>query len=234
MARSPFQGTFQPNYRPTVVTAPDAIVYINGEADIIGCASCKRKFDFSKYITQIQVDLSVDSVPGSANVTMSVPRHVVDDFYFDGVPLISPMMEIEIFAKGYYLLEGLPQYYPIFWGIVTEVSDNYSSGEHTVTIACADILKWWEICRMNINPAFTAPAGQAGKSIFGNVFFGTNPYDAIYTLAQMAFGDVIVGTGSLVSLIKESAQRQTFNTVLSDIIQYWASRFTRIRSNLLL
>ena len=234
MARSPFQGTFQPNFRPTVVTAPDAIVYINGEVDIIGCASCKRKFDFSKYITNIQTDLNVDSVPGSASVTMSIPRHVVDDFYFDGVPLISPMMEIEIFAKGYYLLEGLPQYYPIFWGLVTEVSESYSTGAHTVTIQCADILKWWEICRMNINPAFTAPSGQAGRSIFGNVFFGTNPYDAIYTLAQMAFGDVIVGTGSLVSLIKEAPQKQTFNTVLSDIMQYWASRFTRIRSNLLL
>lgn len=234
MARSPYQGTFQPNYRPTVVTAPDAIVYINGEVDIIGCPSCKKRFDFGKYITQIQVDLSLDSVPGSANITMSVPRHVVDDFYFDGVPLITPMMEVEIFAKGYYLLEGLPQFYPIFWGLITEVSDSYSGGEHTVTLHCADILKWWEICRMNVNPAFTAPTGQAGRSIFGNVFFGTNPYDTIFTLANMAFGDVIVGTGSLVSLYKESGQKSTFNTVLGDIMQYWASRFTRIRSNLLL
>lgn len=234
MARSPYQGTFQPNYRPTVVTAPDAMVFINGEVDIIGCPSCKKRFDFGKYITQIQVDLSLDSVPGNASITMSIPRHVVDDFYFDGVPLVTPMMEVEIFAKGYYLLEGLPQFYPIFWGMITEVSDSYSGGEHTVTLHCADILKWWEICRMNINPAFTAPTGQAGRSIFGNVFFGTNPYDAIFTLANMAFGDVIVGTGSLISLYKESGQKSTFNTVLGDIMQYWASRFTRIRSNLLL
>jgi len=217
-----------------VVTAPDAIVYINGEVDIIGCSSCKRRFDFGKYITSIQVDLSLDSVPGSANITMAIPRHVVDEFYFDGVPLVTPMMEIEIFAKGYYLLEGIPQYYPIFWGLITEVSDSYSGGEHTVTLNCADILKWWEICRMNVNPAFTAPVGQAGKSIFGNVFFGTNPYDTIFTLANMAFGDVIVGTGSLVSLYKEAGQKSTFNTVLGDIMQYWASRFSRIRSNLLL
>jgi hypothetical protein len=234
MARGPFQGTFQPNFRPTVVTAPDAIVYLNGEQDVIGCPSCKRKFDFSKYITQIQVDLSVDSVPGSANVTMSVPRHEIEDFYFDGVPMISPMMEIEIFAKGYYLLEGIPQYYPIFWGIVTEVSDSYSAGEHTVTINCADILKWWEICRMNINPAFTAPAGQSGRSIFGNVLFGTNPYDTIMTLAQMAFGDVILGTGSLITLRKETEQTKTFTAVLGDVMQYWSSRFSRIRSSLLL
>jgi hypothetical protein len=234
MARSPFQGTYSPNLRPTVVHAPDTLVYINGEPDVVGCPQCRRKFDLSKYITSVQVDLSVESVPGSANITLSVPRHVIDDFMFDGVPLISPMMEVEIFSKGYYLVEGLPQYYPTFWGLVTEVNDNYSGGEHTVTIACADILKWWDICRMNINPAFTAPKGQLGTNIFGNVFYGTNPYDVIYTLANMAFGDVILGTGSLISLYKEGQQKKTFDTALGDIMAYWQQRFGKIRSNLLL
>jgi hypothetical protein len=234
MPRGPFQGTFNPNVRPTVVTAPDAIVYINGEQDVIGCPNCKRRFDFGKYITSIQTNLDVDSVPGSATISMSVPRHTIDDFYFDGVPVVSPMMEIEIYGKGYYLLEGIPQYYPMFWGLITEVNAAYSNGENTVTLQCADILKWWEICRMNVNPAFTGPTPQLGRSIFGNVLYGTNPYDMIFTLANMAFGDVILGTGSLVSLYKEAGQTKTFNAALGDIMQYWASRFSRIRSNLLL
>jgi uncharacterized FlaG/YvyC family protein len=234
MARSPFSGTYQPNARPTVVTAPDALVYINGEAEVIGCPQCNRFFDFNKYITSVQVDLSIDSVPGSASLSLSVPRHTIDDFYFDGNPVITPMMEVEIFAKGYYLVEGLPQYYPIFWGLVTEVSDDYSSGGHTVSIHCADILKWWELCKMNINPAFTAPKGQQGSSIFGNVYFGMNPYDVIWSLALQSFGDVLVGTGSLVSLIKEQSQRPTFDAALSDLMLYWEQRFSRVRSNLLL
>ena len=82
MARGPFQGNFVPNIRPTIVVAPDAMVFINGETDLIGCPSCKRKFDLGKYITSIQVNLDVDSVPGSASITMSVPRHALDDFYF--------------------------------------------------------------------------------------------------------------------------------------------------------
>jgi hypothetical protein len=217
-----------------VVTAPDALVYINGETDIIGCPSCKRKFDLSRYVTSIQTNLDIDSVPGSLTINLSVPRHALDDFYFDGVPLISPMMEVEVFGKGYYLLEGIPQYYPMFWGIVTEVGDSYSSGEHTVSINCADILKWWEICRMNINAAFTAPTPQLGRSIHGNVLFGTNPYDVIFTLAQMSFGDVILATGSLNSLRKENEQKPTFNAALGDIMAYWTSRFSKIRSNLLL
>lgn len=234
MARSPFSGTFQPNVRPTVVTAPDALVYINGEMEVIGCPQCSRFFDFNKYVTSVQVDLSVDSVPGSASISLSVPRHTIDDFYFDGNPVITPMMEVEIYAKGYYLLEGLPQYYPIFWGVVTEVGDNYSSGEHTVSIHCADILKWWELCKMNINPAFTVPSGQQGRSIFGNVFFGMNPYDVIWSLALQSYGDVLIGTGSLVSTFKEQQQKQTFDAALSDLMLYWEQRFSRIRSNLLL
>lgn len=234
MSRGPFQGNWQPNVRPTVVTAPDAVVYINGESDVIGCSTCKRKFDFNKYITSIQVDLSVESVPGSANISLSIPRHAIEDFYFDGVPILTPMMEIEIYAKGYYLVEGVPQYYPIFWGMIGDVSDNYSSGEHTVSISCHDILKWWEICRMNVNPAFTASSGQQGRSIFGNVFFGKNPYDVIWSLAQQSFGDVIIGTGSLISLYKEGQQQKTFNAALSDIMLYWAQRFRKIRSNLML
>lgn len=114
MARGPFQGTYQYGVRPTITTAPDAIVYLNGETEMIGCPSCRRRFDLNRYVTSIQVDLNIDSPPGSANVTLSVPRHAVDDLYYDGNPVITPMMEIEIYAKGYYLVEGVPQYYPIF------------------------------------------------------------------------------------------------------------------------
>jgi hypothetical protein len=234
MARGPFQGTFAPNSKPTIITAPDAMVFINGETDIIGCQSCKRKFDLGKYITQISVSLGVDTVPGNASITMTIPTHVVDDFYFDGNPVITPMMEVEIYSKGYYLLEGIPQYYPIFWGLVTEVGAGYSSGEHTVTIQCADILKWWEICMMNISPAFTAANPQLGRSIYGNTLYGTNVYDLIYTLSNMAFGDIIVATGSLNSLNKEETQKSTFNAALGDIMLYWSSRFSKIRSSLLL
>lgn len=236
MARSPFQGSYQSGVRPTVTMAPDALVYINGESDILGCSSCKRRFDWNKYITSIQTDLNTESSPGSATINLSVPRHSIDEFYFEGSPLITPMMEVEIFAKGYFLVEGVPQYYPIFWGLVTEVSEDYSGGEHTFSISCADILKWWEICKMNINPAFTEATGQAGRSIFGNVFFGMNPYDVIWTLAQQAFGDVIVGTGSLVSLVNEKNPnyQSTFRSALGDIMQYWNQRFSKIRSNLLL
>jgi hypothetical protein len=235
MARGPFQGNWQQGSRPTVVTAPDALVYINGRPDLTACPNCKRRFDFNKYVTSVSVDLNVESAPGSASVNLSVPLHAVDDFFVDGKPIVTAMMEIEIYAKGFYLVAGMPQYYPIFWGLVTEVGDNYSSGEHTVSITCSDILKWWELCRMNINAAYTQPTPQLGKDyVTGNVFHGANVYDIIWTLAQQSFGDVVQAQGSLVSQIREARFPGTFNAVRRDIMSYWNARFGQMRSNLLL
>lgn len=234
MARGPYQGTFVPNARPVIGMSPDAVVFINGQQEVTGCPKCSRSFDVNKYVTSIQTNLNVDSSPGSATISLSVPRHSIDDFYFDGNPVITTMMEVEIYCKGYYLMEGVPQYYPIFWGIITEVGDSYSSGEHTVTLTCADILKWWDICRLSINAALTAPTGQQGRNLMGNVFMGMNPFDIIYTLANQSFGDIILGTGSLNAFVRDAEQRSTFDPALSDMMAYWEKRFSRMRSNLVL
>lgn len=231
MPRSPFQGTFNPNVRPTVVTAPDAVVYINGENEIVGCPQCTRSFDLNKYITSVQVDLRVEGSPGSASISLEIPRHTIDDFYFDGNPILTPMMEVEIYSKGYYLVEGVPQYYPIFWGIITEVNDNYSGGQHTVSISCADILKWWELCYINVTSAFMSPSGQKDRGLGNNVFAQTNPYDIIFTLALQSFGDVMVATGNYNSLVKDSAQKSVFDSSLHDIMGYWNQRFSRMRNS---
>jgi len=235
MPFSPYTGTFSPNLRPTIKTAPDVLVYINGENTVSACSSCRRTFNINNYVTSVSVDLNVDNPPGSATINLSIPIHTVDEFLVDGVPILSPMMEVEIFSKGYFLVEGIPQYYPIFWGLITEVTEDFSGGFYKYTISCSDILKWWDLCVMNINPAFTNPVGtQLGRSIFGNVFFGKNPFDVIWTLAQQSLGDVIVGTNSLVSLYKDAAQASVFRSSLVDMMLYWEDRFTRMRSGLLL
>ena len=234
-ARSAFSGTYSTMPRPVVTMAPDALVYFNGESEVMGCPGCNRKFDFHKYITSIQVDLNIDSSPGSASISLVVPRHSLDDVYYEGQPVITPMMEVEIYAKGYYLVGGVPQYYPIFWGVVTEVTDQYSGGQHTVSINCSDILKWWEVTKINVNPALTQAQSSAnGWQLFGNVFHGTNPYDVIWTLAQQTMGDVVLGSGSLFAYYGDKTQKSTINMALGDIMLYWKARFERVRNNLLL
>jgi hypothetical protein len=236
MARSPFSGTYAPNVRPVVVTAPDAFVMINNNTQVTGCPVCNSSFDINKYITSIQVDLSIDSVPGSASIACSVPRHTIDTFFFDNDPVITPMMEVNIYAKGFYLVQGLPQYYPIFWGLVTSVNDSYSGGEHSVSIHCADILKWFELCRMNMNPSMTlAVPSKFGGNLYGNIFAGMNPFDIIWNLARQSYGDIIVGAGSLDQIQADSPLKSPVSmSIFTDMMAYWSGRFQNISKNLML
>ena len=53
-----------------------------------------------------------------------------------------------------------------------------------------------------------------------------NPFDIIWHLAQQAFGDIVVGAGSLVSTVRDApGQNTVFSGALSDIMAYWTSRF---------
>ena len=47
------------------------------------------------------------------------------------------MMEVEIYMKGFYTVDGVPRYYPVFWGLTTDVEDSFSGGEYTINISCA-------------------------------------------------------------------------------------------------
>ncbi|HED36807.1 MAG TPA: hypothetical protein ENI76_00960, partial [Ignavibacteria bacterium] len=187
---SAFRNTWQPNKRPYLVLTPDAYVSIQGETSVIACGECKREVNLNRYLTGIQTNADVNSPPSSATVTLSIPDNDVNQFYVDGVLIIIEMMEIEIFAKGYFTVGGFPQYYRIFWGMISTVSKNWSNGVTTITITCKDILRWWQITNITLNSAFLdASKSMGGWSKWQNRFAGTNPYAIIITLAKESMGD---------------------------------------------
>lgn len=234
---SAFRGTWEPNRRPYVTITADAYVSIQGETTVIGCGECRREVNINRYLTGVSTEASVDSPPGSATVTLSVPDLDVNDFYVDGELVIIPMMEIEIFAKGYYTVGGFPQYYRIFWGIVSNVSKNWSNGVTTITIACKDILRWWEVTNIVLNPAFLGGEGSSagGYQLFQNQFAGANPYTVILALARESMGDFSMTTGSFTSFKPEKGkEEQVIGSYAKDIMAYWQLKFGNIWNNLVL
>ncbi len=234
---SAFRGTFNPTKRPYVVLTADAYVSIQGETTVIGCGECRREVNLNRYVTGIETEASIDSSPGSATVTLSIPDNDVNSFYVDGQLIIIPMMEIELYAKGYYLIGGFPQYYRIFWGMVTSTSKSWSNGVTTITIACKDILRWWELTQLTINPAFLAPEGSTAGNyqLFGNQFAGANPYTVIIALAKEAMGDFSITTGSLTSFKPEDgAENGVIGSYAKDIMTYWQLKFGNIWNSLVL
>lgn len=237
MRRSAWRGTWEPNKRPYITVAPDAYVSLQGETTVIGCGECQRKVNYNDYITQISTEASVDSPPGSATVQLSIPDNDVNDFYSDGQLLIQPMMEIEIFAKGYYLIGGFPQYYRIFWGVVSSVSKSWSGGVTSVSVSCKDILRWWELTNATTNPAFLEGGGSSagGYQLFQNQFAGQNPYTTIIQLARDSMGDFFYTTGSFTSHTPEKGPEQPVTgEFMKDIMTYWQLKFANIQASLVL
>lgn len=238
MRESAFRGTWAPNLRPYVTLTPDAYVSIQGQTSIIGCGECLREVNYNRYITQISTEASVDSPPGSATFTLSIPDNDVNDFYAEGQFVIIPMMEVEIYAKGYFTVGGLPQYYKIFWGLVSSVTKSWSNGTTTVQVQCKDILRWWELTNTVINPAFLNSFGSSagGYQLFQNQYAGLNPYTIIIQLAKEAMGDFSATTGSLNDTFtpETGPEGPVIASYAKDIMAYWQLKFSNIWNSLVL
>jgi len=220
-----------------VTIAPDVYVALQGETSVIACGECKRKVNFNDYVTGVSTEASVDSPPGSATINLSIPDNDVNEFYIDGQFIIIPMMEVEIYAKGYYLIGGFPQYYRIFWGLVSTVTKEWSGGSTTITISCKDILRWWEVTNVTINPAFLESFGSSagGYQLWQNQFAGMNPYTTIIQLAKEAMGDFSLNTGSFTSFLPEKGPESgVIASYAKDIMTYWQYKFANMFTSLVM
>lgn len=228
-----YRGTYQPNKRPVYTTAPDCLVYINGELSLPSGANPNRRVPLQPLITSVNVNLGVNSVPGSASIDLQIPRHYLDDLYVGGKLTLTTMLEVQIYAKGHFTVGGAPRYYPLFWGVVTSVGDNYASGENTVSLSCTDILYWWQVSQININPSYlAAQAEQSQKLNFrGHTFTGMNAFDIIYSLSRYVYGDSM-------NVRNQSVDNRQFRTEpisgaeRKRLMAYWTLKWGRITNNL--
>lgn len=224
----PFGGTFQFNRRPVIATAPDCLVYLNGQLSLPSGGNPTRRVNIQPYVFNVSTSLSVENAPGNASISLHIPRHAVDDFFRGGQLILTTMMEVQIYFKGHYLVGGAPRYYPAFWGVVTSVNTQWSGGEQTVQLSCQDILYWWSIQRININPAYLA-ANTATQGSFNTrgsgVFTGKNPFDVMYSLSRYAYGDAVNANFFLNS---RQAKTEPTDTENLQLMAYWTRQWGRI------
>lgn len=233
---SGYRSSWKPNKRPYITITPDAYITVQGETTIIGCGECRREIDINKYLTGISTEASVDSPPGSASFNLSIPDNQVSQFYVNDGFVVIPMMEIEIYVKGYYTIGGFPQYYRVFWGLVSNVSQSWSNGVTSVTVQCKDILRWWELTQSIVNPAFLdIGKSSSGYNMWGNKFAGANPYTIILILARESMGDFPLSDGSFLSFIPEGgSEGPALKEFGKGIMAYWQLKFANIWNRLVL
>jgi len=232
-----FQG------RGVIKLAPDAVVYIGGSTEIQVIAPVTNgqgKLSFNDGITNISVQNNIDP-PGSstANIEVATPIYGEKSKYWvpfltpEGdlvrYPLFVPMMEVKIYYKGRFLVNGRPKYYPAFWGLVTNVEENYSGGMWKISLQCVDVLHWWAYSRINIHPvpADNIAAGGGLKiTAYATIFEKHNPFSIIYNLAR-GLGMHEFVTPTWVAQLTPSQTiypNNLYQRVTSGIMSAWAIR----------
>lgn len=242
----PYVGTWRLNQHSVVRHTPDCLVYVNGNLEVPGCRTCSGRIDLQKFITSVTVDPTLQP-PATAQITMQIPRHFGDDLFRDGQFLLEAGLEVHIYMRGYFpvsdMLRGAPvdsevdftravlyPYYLVHHGVVTEVSHEYSGGEHTASLSCADLLHFWQYQRVATNASVFGNRPTNSKvqpNLVGHKLNGMTPYGIIYNLWRDSFGEAGGVEFAMGNETNSAASSSGLNSSLwSFMIRYWEQRFS--------
>lgn len=240
----PYAGTWTPNRRSVVQFTPDALVYLNGDTSLPGCRACHHNIDIQKFITSISVDAGVEPGASTANFSLTVPRSYGDSLFRDGNCLLRPGLEVHIYARGFFPLKGMvetrvgeinlgdvPQhpYYPLFHGVVTEVSNEDGSGAYTFSLTCAGMLHFWQHIKFSTSGSYFGARpvnSNVRTTLTGHPLTGRSPHSIIYTLYRDTAGSA-AGVGFALSSRSNygAVSSVTRDSLYSMTIRYWERRF---------
>lgn len=250
------RGSFLPAFKhlhdfkmkKTLRYAPDAVVYINRDTTLPVCQGCGGRRSFQGDVQSISVSNTTDSVPGSCSVNIPLGRHDFRDYIDQNGQLVfKPMQEIEVWMKGQFLVDGEPRYYPVFWGLIYNISQELSTDIWSINLSCVDMLKWWELTTVVVNPSVfdvEVAGNNTALTPMQQIFSNFNPYEVILSLAVLAFGNIAspsnLSLGENFELVERIIRDQYSGLTgpqsnpgfIRDIISYWQYRFQSVSRRL--
>lgn len=250
----PFVGTWRLNNKKVIRYTPDALVYLNGDTSLPGCATCNGRIDLQPYIREVSVDPTVEGM-ATASFSLHLPYHMGDSFVRDGNFLVHPGLEVHIYFRGYFPTTGILSgttpdqtggvdlsdaimypYYMVFHGVVKNVAVTLFGTEQTVSVTCEDLLTFWQYQLISTNGSVFGARPSDSKvnmSLYGHNFTGMSPYAIIYTL----FRDVGGAAGGVAFALSNETNAAAMSTVsqqsqFSYNLLYWSKRFSQSMTSL--
>jgi len=268
--KRPFVGTWKLNNRTVVKYTPDALIFVNGDTSLPGCSRCRGRVEVQKFVTGLSVEAGTDPMSHSATITLAIPRVTGQQVFIDGYNILRPGLEIHVFMRGYFPMRGMfshlantpsgpnaeapPSdssqfdmtkyatypYYPVFHGLITQVSYEYSDGFYYGTLNCTSLLHFWQFVNITTAGAWMAmdkrPTDDKGRpTLYGHNFNNTHPFAIIYTLYRDVTGSA---AGVDFALSEETdldapveGHGNDGRQIFSMVSLYWTQRFkTRIQT----
>jgi hypothetical protein len=183
--------------REIIKTAPDIVVYLEGLPYLLNYfiddPNAKTNYsivNFNDFVTSFNVGYDTDALVPTASFGLQVPNYLKHLFQMPGGNnLIQTMMEVQVFAKGYYLANNGDTVYRRVWkGLVSHVGYTDNGKTVEISVQCYGTLHFLELMQINLNPAVqTAVSGPVGATVFASVFASKNPYLIIAAMFSYGF-----------------------------------------------
>lgn len=245
---------------PVDAVAPDAIIFIESENGMKRTIKMNRisdtgdiveeQIDFMNFVESISVSKGIERVPGEATISLKMPRHATDERIFGNLAqILSTMLEVEIYLKGRFLYQDEPQYYPVFWGVISNISVNNSPGDlSSITISCQDMMRWLSITKVNVNAAAAYPTimpegANTGRGVangYSTIYAGLSTPGIIRDLLMLSTSEDFfqpkdmsfngrVLENSRTPFALDSSSQQNYNQRLAEV---WRKKFESLGSAL--
>jgi hypothetical protein len=239
--------------RGIIKLGPDVLVFISGNfgtAVVAPVSGQNQRVDFKDGVQAVSVQNVIDP-PGSSTATieMVTPLYDIQSNYWIAITqgtvnpqqfyysYFVPMMEVKIFFKGRYLVNGQPAYYPSFWGFILNVEETFSGGVFKLTLQCADMLHWWTYIQVAYHPSTQSDIvaeHQQGLTVFPSRYLYANAFEIIYSLVKNCDMSNFITpqwlgkSTPLDQILSPLDLRATWFNILS----YWNKRFQNLASYL--
>lgn len=148
--------------REIVKTAPDLIVYFEGLPYLVNyfIQDPTTKNDYTvvthnDYVTSFNAGYDTDNLVPSCAIQLQVPNFQKHLFQMPGGNnLIQTMMQVQVFAKGYYFgNDGSTLLRRVFKGIVSHISYADDGKMLQISIQCHGIMHLMELMQVDLSPA---------------------------------------------------------------------------------
>ncbi len=166
--------------REIVKTCPDLLVYFEGLPYLVNYfiqdSDTKNPYTivpFNSFVTSFNAGYDTDLLVPSASIQLQVPNFQKHLFQMPGGNnLIQTMMQVQVFAKGYYFgNDGSTLLRRVFKGIVSHVAYSDDGKMLQIQVQCYGTLHLMELMQVDLSP-----------SVISN-----SPREVVATKTQLAF-----------------------------------------------
>lgn len=171
--------------REIIKTAPDLVIYLDGKTYLLNpyITSANQSYtfvSFNDYMQNFTMSCDTDSLIPSCNFTLQVPNYNKRLFQSPGGEnLIQSMMEVQVFAKGYYAAaNGNTIYYRVFKGVTAHIGHTDNGVLLEISVQCLGIMHFMEYMYMDLSPAVTSNSDRLPPAMATNQS-AMNPYQML-------------------------------------------------------